>query len=90
VRKLEAEVVLEYDQARWAKAVADAVSADNVKAPAGLIVKTVCTDKKVVTRVEWQGKLPTFIATLDDLLFSASAAEKTLRVTEGLESNRSE
>jgi len=87
VRRLEAEVVLEYDRARWAKAVADAVSADNAKAPAGLSVRTVCTDKKIITHVEWQGKLPTFISTLDDLLFSASAAEKALRVTEELESS---
>ena len=44
----------------------------------------------LIRKGKWQGKLPTFIATLDDLLFSASAAEKTLRVTEGLESSRSE
>jgi hypothetical protein len=81
---LEAEVVLEYDSARWAKAVADAVSADNVKAPAGLSVRTVCEGRRVVTRVECQGKLMTFISTLDDLLFSASSAEKALRVTERL------
>jgi len=83
-RRLEAEVILEYDRARWARAVADAVSADNVKAPAGLSVRTVCTGRKVVTCVECQGKLMTFIATLDDLLFSASSAEKALRVTEKL------
>ena len=79
-----AEVILEYDSARRARAVADAVSADNVKAPVGLSVRTVCTGKKVVTRVECEGKLITFIATLDDLLFSASSAEKALRVTEKL------
>jgi hypothetical protein len=83
-RRLEAEVILEYDRARWARAVADAVSADNVKAPAGLSVRTVCTGRKVVTHVECQGKLMTFIATLDDLLFSASSAEKALCVTEKL------
>jgi hypothetical protein len=75
---------LEYDSARWAKAVADALSADNVRAPAGLSVRTVYTRRKVVTRVECQSKLMTFIATLDDLLFSASAAEKALCVTEKL------
>jgi hypothetical protein len=37
-----------------------------------------------VTHVECDGKLMTFIATLDDLLFSASSAEKALRVTEKL------
>jgi hypothetical protein len=81
---LEAEIILEYNSARWARAVADAVSADNVKAPVGLSVKTVCAGRKVVTRVECEGKLMTFVATLDDLLFSASSAEKALRVTEKL------
>jgi hypothetical protein len=81
---LAAEVILEYDRARWARAVADAVSADNVKAPVGLSVRTVCIGKKVVTRVKCEGKLITFIATLDDLLFSASSAEKALRVTDKL------
>jgi len=81
---LEAEVMLNYNRARWARAVADAVSADNVKAPVGLSVRTVCTGRKVVTRVACEGKLVTFIATLDDLLFSASSAEKALRVTEKL------
>lgn len=84
---MEAEVVLEYDRLRWARAVADAVSADNAEAPAGLSVKTACVDNKVITHVKWQGKLPTFISTLDDLLFSASAAEKVLRATEQSRAN---
>lgn len=77
--------MLEYTRARWARAVADAVSADNVKAPVGLSVRTVCAGRKVVTRVRCEGKLITFIATLDDLLSSASSAERALRVTEKLE-----
>ena len=81
---MEAEVILEYNRARWARAVADAVSADNIKAPVGLSVRTVCAGRKVVTRVKCEVKLMTFIATLDDLLFSASSAEKALRVTEKL------
>jgi len=81
---LEAEVILEYDSARWAKAVADAVSGDNVKAPIGLSVSTLCAGRKVVMRVEFGGRLLTFIATIDDLLFSASSAEKALSATEKL------
>ena len=81
---MEAEVTLEYGSARVAKAVADAVSADNLKAPSGMTVETVCDDKRVLTRIEFGGKLATFIATVDDLLFSVSTAEKALRVMEKL------
>lgn len=84
MRRLRAEVILEYDSARWARAVADAVSADNAKAPVCLSVRTTCTGRKVVTLVECNGKFLTFIATLDDLLSSASSAEKALHVTEKL------
>jgi hypothetical protein len=33
----------------------------------------------VVTQIQCEGKLATFTATIDDLLFSASTAEKTLK-----------
>jgi len=81
---LEAEVTLEYGSARVAKAVADAVSADNLKAPSGMKVETACNGKRVFTKIEFDGKLATFIATVDDLLFSVSTAEKALCVMEKL------
>lgn len=62
-----------------AKAIANAVSPDNFKTPIGLSVKTIREEKKVVTYVECESKFATFIATIDDLLFSASTAEKTLK-----------
>jgi cell fate regulator YaaT (PSP1 superfamily) len=76
---LEATVTLEYADAKIAEAVAKAVSPDNFKTPIGLHVKTVREDRKVVTEIQCEGKLATFTATIDDLLFSASTAEKTLR-----------
>ena len=76
---MEATVTLEYADAKIAEAVAKAVSADNFKTPIGLHVKTTEEDKKVVTEIECEGKLATFTATIDDLLFSASTAEKTLK-----------
>jgi cell fate regulator YaaT (PSP1 superfamily) len=76
---LEAAVTLEYADAKTAEAVAKAVSPDNFKTPIGLQVKTVREDRKVVTEIQCEGKLATFTATIDDLLFSASTAEKTLR-----------
>ncbi len=78
MRSLQATVTLEYKDEKTAKAVAEAVSPDNFKMPVGLRVKTVRGNNKVVTQIECDGKLATFTATIDDLLCSASTAEKTL------------
>jgi len=77
---LEATITLEYDDAKTAEAIANAVSPDNFKTPAGLFIKTFRSDRRVVTEIRAEEKLATFIATIDDLLFSASTAEKTLRI----------
>jgi hypothetical protein len=79
VKKLEAEIVIQYGDAESAKAVAEAVSPDNFKAPSGLLVKTIRRDNEVLTFIKCRRGLPTFIATIDDLLFSISTAEKTLK-----------
>jgi hypothetical protein len=77
---LQATITLEYTDQRTAEAVAKAVSPDNFKTPAGLQVCTFREDNKVVTQICCESKLSTFTATIDDLLFSASTAEKTLHV----------
>lgn len=82
---MEAEVTLEYDDAKIAQAVAKAVSPDNLKTPKGLSIKTTWKAKRVFTNVSYNGKLPTFIATLDDLLFCVSTAEKALQTARKLE-----
>lgn len=79
---MEATVTLEYTDEKTAKAIAQAVSPDNFKTPIGLQVKTGREDKKVITQIQYEGKLVTFIATIDDLLFSVSTAEKTLKTIE--------
>ena len=76
---MQATVTLEYKDEKTAKAIAQAVSPDNFKTPVGLQVKTVRENKKVITQIECEGKLATFSATIDDLLFSATTAEKTLK-----------
>jgi len=76
---LEATITLEYGDAKIADAIAKAVSPDNFKAPAGLFIKTVRKGNHVLTEVKTEAKLATFIATIDDLLFCVSTAEKTLR-----------
>lgn len=76
---MEAEITLEYEDSDMASAIANAVSPDNFKTPKGLTVKTFCENSKVVTKIECEGKFQTFIATIDDLLFCVSVAEKSLR-----------
>ena len=75
---MQATVTLEYKDEKTAKAIAEAVSPDNFKTPIGLQVKTVRENSRVITEIECESKLATFTATIDDLLFSASTAEKTL------------
>jgi len=84
VRRLEAEIILEYDDVKIAEAVAQAVSPDNFKTPKDLFIKTIRMANKVSTHIRSQGKFPTFIATIDDLLFCVSTAEKTLQITKKL------
>ncbi len=76
---MEAEIVLDYRDSTIANAIARAVSPDNVKTPRGLRIKTICREHKVVTRIKCREKLSTFIATIDDLLFCASTAEKIVQ-----------
>jgi hypothetical protein len=77
---LQATITLEYDDPETANAVAKAVSPDNLKAPIELTVKTTLENNLVVTQIDIDDKIATFIATIDDLLSSASTAEKTLKV----------
>lgn len=81
---LEAEIILDYEEAEIAEAVAKAVSPDNFKTPRGLSIKTTWRKEKVLTKIKCKRKLSTFIATIDDLLFCISTAEKTLRIARKL------
>ncbi|MEM2910976.1 MAG: KEOPS complex subunit Pcc1 [Candidatus Bathyarchaeia archaeon] len=76
---MEAKIVIQYNDSESARAVAEAVSPDNFKVPSGLRVKTVCSGNEVLTLIKCKKEFPTFIATIDDLLFSISIAEKTLK-----------
>jgi tRNA threonylcarbamoyladenosine modification (KEOPS) complex Pcc1 subunit len=82
---LEAEIVIDYDDGKTAEAIAKAVSPDNFKTPKGLLVKTKWRKSKVLTKIECKTKLSTFIATIDDLLFYTSIAEKALQTTKKIE-----
>jgi len=84
VNTLEAEIILDYEEAEIAEAVAKAVSPDNFKTPQGLSIKTTWRKEKVLTKIKCKRKPSTFIATIDDLLFCISTAEKTLRIAKKL------
>lgn len=79
VNKLEATITIEYSNEKVANAIANAVSPDNWKVPAKLVIKTFREGYTVVTEINAETGFATFIATIDDLLFSVSTAEKTLR-----------
>ncbi len=75
---MEAKIVLEYSDLRTAKAIAEAISPENFKTPDELSIKTLVEKDKVITNVNCRGKMLTFVSTIDDLLFSASVAEKAV------------
>lgn len=78
MKKLETTIILEYGDEKTAEAIASAVSPDNFKTPTGLTIETLRNKNKVVTVIKAEEKLATFIATIDDLLFSVSTAEKAI------------
>ena len=77
---MEAKIKLEYPDKDFAKAVSSALSPDNSIAPTQLSVETKVEDSTVLTEIKCGGTLATFTATIDDLLFSASTADKTLKI----------
>jgi tRNA threonylcarbamoyladenosine modification (KEOPS) complex Pcc1 subunit len=79
VRRLQAKIHLSYRDEKTAEAIAKAVSPDNFKTPPRLQISTVRENNRVITEIECDGKISTFTATIDDLLFSASTAEKTVK-----------
>lgn len=77
---MEAKITLEYTDIKTASVIANAVSPDNFSAPSNLCINTYIHDNRVITEVNTEEKLSTLIATIDDLLFCVSTAEKTLQI----------
>jgi hypothetical protein len=75
---MRAEITMIYEDNNTAAAVAKAVSPDNLNAPEGLRVETVATQSSVISVIQCDKKIETFIATIDDLLSAIQSAEKTL------------
>jgi len=79
---MKAVITLKYKTERDARAVAEAVSPDNAKAPAGLSVKTFRKGKAVTTLIECDRRLETLLSTVDDLLSCTQVAEKAVKILE--------
>lgn len=76
--RIEAKIILECRNEKEAKAVAEAISPDNVEYPE-LSIKTYSEDNRIITMISC-GKIGTFITTVDDLLRCVSIAEKTVNL----------
>jgi len=78
---LEAKLRLGYP-GRVAKAIAKAVTPDNLKTPPGLVIETRVEDSNVVVEIYCKRSMESLIATLDDLLACIQAAERAISATE--------
>ncbi len=77
---METEIKLVYKDPKEAKAVSEAISPDNVGAPAGLSIQTSWTENIVTTTVKYDGdNVMTFLSTIDDVLSCVSVAEKAFK-----------
>lgn len=77
---MEVEITLNYDDEQTAEAVCNAVMPDNFTTPRDLTVKTTREDSTVSTFIQCEKGFATFIATVDDLLFSVSVAERAVQM----------
>jgi len=75
---MRANIRCVYDQESFALAVASALCPDNFQAPRDIRIRTARHGKQVVTNITMDGKIETFLATLDDLLSCTSTAESVL------------
>jgi len=76
---LKAKIVFQADSRDEAEAMASALNPDNQKVPPGMRISTTSKGSKVVTQVEFSGRIQTLMMTIDDLLKCAQAAEQSLK-----------
>lgn len=76
--KMKAKIVCTYESGSTSKAIAAALRPDNIQVPRGIRVVTLARGGQVITEVEMDGRIETFLATLEDLLSCTSTAESVL------------
>ena len=79
---LEAKLQFTYTTKREAEAVKDAITPDNIKTPPGLRVETTRKNANLLTHIQCEKSIETFIATLDDLVPCISVAEQSFKVAQ--------
>lgn len=75
---MRATVKCPYKNRRFARAIAKALQPDNLRVPEDIKLTTRARGKEVRTVIEIEGRIETLIATLDDLLACAVAAESVI------------
>lgn len=76
--KMKAEIEIEYENEKTARALAEALAPDNLETPDGMKIITKSKEQKVFTEISFRGRIKTLIATIDDLLSCLQAAEEAL------------
>jgi len=76
--KMKAKIVYIYENDSISRAIAVALSPDNIQVPEGIRVVTLARGRQVITEVEMDGRIETLLATLEDLLSCTSTAESVL------------
>jgi len=76
--KMRAKIVCAYENNSASRAIAAALSPDNIQVPKGIRVVTLARGRQVITEVEMDGRIETLLATLEDLLSCTSTAESVL------------
>lgn len=76
--RMHARITCSYTDERTCRAVVAALTPDNLRVPKGLKISTVQRGRRMVTEVQLDGRAETLLATVDDLLACALAAESML------------
>jgi len=76
--KIFAKIILNYNDKRFAEAVAEAVNPDNLSAPAELLIKTIKNRGSLITTISLENGIETLFSTIDDLLSCVQVAEQAV------------
>ena len=75
---MRAKITFRSNNNKEAEAIASALNPDNHQKTQGMKISTKSRGSRVVTEIEFSGRIQTVIATIDDLLKCAQAAERAL------------
>ena len=79
---MKARIVIDYGNEKKADAITGALIPDDRSAPPHLKIRTWSEKGRLNSEVECKGKFETFMATVDDILSSIQAGEKTIEMIE--------